>query len=102
MQLDGKSVDDVNTPKPQPLPSIPSLPTGSINGNTVDCVNVSECSISATISGRKSMLRNRLTISPFVVARRVLPNFNKTHCNHFNHMNTFSQNSLKFNEKIHN
>lgn len=42
-QINGKSVeDDVETPKPKPLPSIPSLPTGSITGNTVDCVNVSD------------------------------------------------------------
>lgn len=28
-------------PQPQPLPQIPNLPTGTINENTVDCVNVS-------------------------------------------------------------
>lgn len=34
--------DDTKTPQTQPIPQVPSLPTGAINGNTVDCVNVSE------------------------------------------------------------
>lgn len=36
---------EINTPKPLPIGMVPSLPTGEINGNTVDCVNVSDYQI---------------------------------------------------------
>lgn len=42
-QIYETNADDTvsNAPNPAPIPSIPSLPTGAINNNTVDCVNVS-------------------------------------------------------------
>lgn len=42
-KIHGKSIDDeTKSPKSQSPLSVPNLPTGKINVNTVDCVNVSD------------------------------------------------------------